>query len=248
MKRKFSKKTRVRKFKRNYRRKLKRKFKKFRLTTRFDKGIVTADRTFAKFTFSDYYNFGGTQSLGVPFSFQFRGNNAYDPQVNVGGGTPSGYADYANRYQTSTVIGSSIKIVVGDNGTDAAYPFAVTVVPRRTPAALLLNSELNSIMEVKYSRQVIVEPTQSSSFAWRRTKNYMTTAKMFGVPSSQVKSNVNDYAHATLSTSNPLNSWYWTIYIHAPWDPLGTITMTTHTRVIITYYVMFSNSTLIPTA
>lgn len=89
--------------------------------------------------------------MGVPLSQIFRGSNAYDPDYTLTGGSITGYSSYSARYKKATILASSIKILVTDNGTDASNPFAVSIVPDRVAAAMTTD-KLNNLSEVRYSK------------------------------------------------------------------------------------------------
>jgi len=67
------------------------------------------------------------------------------------GGNLTGYSSYSARYGKATILGCSINVLIGDNGTDAANPFALTLTPSRSTAPLTTDL-LNSISEVRYSK------------------------------------------------------------------------------------------------
>lgn len=52
------------------------------------------DRIMAKFKYMEFFYIGPSVTT-QPITYQFRGNNAYDPYVTLGGGTPLNYLRYA---------------------------------------------------------------------------------------------------------------------------------------------------------
>jgi len=69
----------------------------------------------------------------------------------------------------------------------------------------------------------------------------MTSKKMYAVKGTEVISNDN-FRSPINTASAPINGWYWGLYLHDPWDPIGTVTLDAKIRVTITYYVMFVES------
>ena len=217
----------------------------YKLTTLMTPSLYPLpDRTIAKLRYIDYTMIDQFAATGY-INALYRASNAYDPYLMTGGGSCTGYKQWSDNYDRATVLSSKIKVLVVDHGVDADYPYALTIRPQREPAATLTKAQLQNIREVRYAKQIYVEPTQSSPYCWRRLSMYMKTGTINGVSQKEVKDNPNEYGYPAGTATDPTLPWYWAIYFHYPWQ-VPASNLKVNLRVEIDYYIMFSDSKLIP--
>lgn len=68
---------------------------------------------------------------------------------------------------------------------------------------------------------------------------------MYGKKKSDI-CNSSDYQYTTTSSTDPTKPWYWVVTIHAPWQPSSTVSLAAYMKVIITYYILFTESDMTP--
>lgn len=183
----------------------------------------TADSLYVKLRYTQTDSF--TTAGGVSVYNVYRGNSLYDPDLTGTGGQPYFFDQWAALYGAYTVLGSSVRCRIFNNGA-VAMPFEVTVVP--SPSSTAYGTQL-LISEQPYATN---KQGQVSTVA-PIIKKYMSSAKILGMHRSQVFDDPN--LSAAIST-NPATGWFWHIF-GSPMDNLTTMTILVRTT--ITYYVRF---------
>jgi len=191
---------------------------------------ITADTFAVKLKFNDVQAIqGGASSTN---SYKWRGNSVYDPDLTGTGTQPMGYDQYSTLYDYVAVMGSQIKIRLL-SGSDQVQQFCV--YPQDSTVVTPVTSALR---EIPYGKTGTNGPyTSSSGNKWLTLKNYMSTAKLYCVDKSFVRSD-SVYAHST--ATNPTNSWYWILTVDTPAVPSNN---NYYFDVQITYYCLFKRRT-----
>lgn len=176
------------------------------------------------------FNQTGTQATNaaVQIARIFRGNSVYDPDYTGAGSQPMGYDEWSRFYDFVHVLGSSIKITVM---SACDVPVQIGVYP----ALDVSGSSATSLREIPYCKTSDGYAYGVQGNQWCRLKNYMSTAKIYGISKQEVKDNGN-YGHST--ATNPVSQWFW----HVESQTFGSsvpVTNAVNYDVQITYYCMF---------
>lgn len=187
----------------------------------------TADSLYVKLRYTQTDSF--TTTGGISVYNVYHGNSIYDPNYTGGGTQPYFFDQWATLYGKYTVVGSSIRSRMFNNGA-VAMPLEVTVVPSTDGTGY--GSQL-LISEQPYATN---KQGQVSTVA-PIIKKYMSTAKILGIHRSQV---YDDPACSAAVTTDPATPWFWHVFA-SPMD--NSTTMTILVRTTLTYYVRFFRRT-----
>lgn len=186
-----------------------------------------ADKAYVKLK---YFSQHALTSGTVTDYHVYAGNGMFDPDITSTGGQPTGFDQWNAFFDRYVVIGS--KIVVNFENTGATSPATFYIYPSRDNQDPIATGAVDP-MELPNSRWKTAGTRTGGSMAFVRLKNYMTSAKMFGVSKSHVKD--TDGYGATFSANPVANQglWYWV---------LGTVAMSGTAggwvSVAITYYAL----------
>jgi len=116
-------------------------------------------------------------SSATPNFVVFRANSVFDPEAAIGGGTPTGFAEWSNFYRVYTVVKSSCKMRLLDKdiGTSSTGPFSClmgicmkdtsTPIPSWTQAALITDTDSTYMAASSYSpNNRVVKNFNSASY------------------------------------------------------------------------------------
>lgn len=166
-----------------------------------------------------------TPSIVVGASDQWHWQTScHDPYALTGGHQPLGWDQWKNFYTAYRVFGMSYKIQVASN-TNMTSVVAV----RKSPQEVAI-TDLTSFTERKTSKYGF-----ASLFVHYRTKGYMSIAKTYGIPFTQVK---NDDEFQALVGANPSSMAY--LYLSI-WNNQNTGATLYNIQVKTTYYVLLIN-------
>lgn len=185
------------------------------------------DRIFVKLKYLDERSISA--GAGSTAAHQYRGNSLYDPDFTGTGAQPTGLDEYAAFYSQYTVLGSAISVTIVNNSTNSLN---VTVWPdtdsSHTGETVSFKPELNP-----YCRAKFISPGNAAAgWGQARLKNYMATAKMFGIPPSIVK---GDPDYDGNDSSNPASPWYWVVSAY----DYNLQAISVWMKVKMTFYAMF---------
>lgn len=139
-----------------------------------------------------------------------------------------GYDQWSQFYDFVHVLASSIKITVM-SACDIPVQFAVY------PALDVSGSSAVSLREIPYARVSDGYVYNVDGNRWCKLKNYMSTAKMYGISKQEVKDN-SVFGHST--ATNPTSQWFW----HVEAQTFGSSVPSTNAMnydIQVTYYCMF---------
>lgn len=158
------------------------------------------DRFKIRHAYGTYQVSGALAASGV-YTYSFRGNSVYDPDFSGVGTTAFSYTQCSALYNRYRVIASKLTFELIDTGTT---PLQVVLT------ASISNSPPGAWPQIVGGRHIAKGAVATGGpINWDHTAS-ATTAKIFGVPNSQVMSE-DDFAG--LVGSNPNNVWYWHISV-----------------------------------
>lgn len=191
--------------KRRLRRGRKGKYNKVYSKKQLSLPTIVPDRSYIKFKYTTYVN----QVIGAGSYYQsvYRGNSLYDPDFQVGGRQPLGYNIWSQFYNKYCVHGAKVRVSITNIGAGTnAY---VVVVPETTPSVPFTN--ITELTMYPYSRHCVA--SQATGMDRSKVKHYMSTKKIWGVHKAAVLADQN---YASLTSNNPVNTWYWNIFVDTP--------------------------------
>lgn len=189
-------------------------------------GVIVPDRAFTKLKYTQRLSL--TSTAGVGNTYQFRGNDLYDPDYTSTGAQPEGYDQWAAFYTQFRVYGSKISVkFVGVGTTQPTQSFELCLVPSSLTNTY---STMEDAMAAPYSVFAVKNVSNETSIL----KSYMGTRKMEGIPKATILD--LDYAGTTSPGSTPTRQWIWNIIVEAA-DRTSTATVIAY--VTITYYAEF---------
>lgn len=189
---------------------------------------VVPDRYFVRLKYVDYFNLGSAVSY---VGYVFRGNSLFDPDYTATGHQPMGYDQLTQLYSNYIVFGSRITIKFMNLGT---VPLRCYIIPSN-----LSSTFTDSLIpeETPYSKRAICTSINAGGVC--SITNYMTTRKMFGV--SKVQDFMDNFYSAT--STNPVNTWYWQVFIQSTNGSLGTNMVSLDVQ--LQYYCEFDNKVML---
>jgi hypothetical protein len=143
-----------------------------------------------------------TTSSGGLYSYQYRGNSAFDPNYTGTGGQPAGFDQWAAFYNEYTVLSSRIhiEIISGTSGTTeyCVFPSYNTTVPA-TPE----DASVRPFAKANIG-------ASGGNGALRHLRQSMSSAQLLGVRKEAI---IDDDAYGATVGTNPAATavWYWTI-------------------------------------
>jgi hypothetical protein len=171
-------------------------------------------------------------TLGSLFTYQFRGNSVFDPDLTGAGSQPSYFDNWANLYNSYVVLSSRIRIEVFGSTTGASpAPVLAGVFPAyntATPTTALDGAAM------RYSKSVSTSSAGGNAYKALLT-NAMSTAQQFGISDDAV---VFDDLYSATVTANPAaaQTWYWTVFAQVQ---SGSTTLQMYLRISLEYDVKF---------
>lgn len=194
-------------------------------------GFALKDAQYVKLKYWTYYYDYVDTTIGVR-NYYYRGNSPYDPDASGVGAQPNYWDNYAALYSRYKCYGSKIQIwprVSNDSSTYA--PVILCITPKRDAVT---TEAWDDVMGNPYTTMK-VPPNKYAGYSCK-IKNYMSTAKIFGVTK---RSEFSDADFSADVTTNPANQFYWQVKISS-YDG-GTVSSSIEYAgpVCITYYVKF---------
>lgn len=191
---------------------------------------IIKDATIVKLVFVQPFAQSLNTSTGTA-DWYIRGNSVYDPQYTLGGAQPTGFDQWSQFYNNYKVYGSRAEISA--RTTDAGGYNDVLLMTLTPQLAISANSWDDAI-ENPYCKLKML-PNVYSGWPFKM-KNYMSTAKLFGISS---KRDFSDAAFAATTSNNPANEWYWQFKVSTTLGTPTTDTVDISGYLKITYYVKF---------
>lgn len=174
------------------------------------------------------YTDNGVSFVGLPLISQiYRGNSLFDPDQSGSGHQPLGFDQIKALYSKYRVYGSAIEIRATPDNSDVDIQNIVICVFPSTGTTLV--TDITTAMEQPYSKTVFRNLYSGNPVL----KHYMSTATVLGVRKETVQISEQ---YAALSTTSPVDQWYWHVVIGTQ-D--GTVNLNTHATIKIRYYSEF---------
>jgi hypothetical protein len=169
-------------------------------------GTLTPDNMRVKMKYRD--ELFPTTSSGSVYSYVYRGNNIYDPDLTGTGHQPMGYDQWAALYSQFQVVASSCNIRGTDTSTSATVQ-AMTVSLCPTINSSDINAyQPTTVGELPYGKQKIFFSHYSNQLG-NRIDSHMRTSRILGAPAADIVGSV-DYA-GLVSGTEPTRGFYWHI-------------------------------------
>lgn len=191
------------------------------------KGLIIPDVLYTKHKYKLNFNFGAGAATAA--AVQFRGNSLYDPDATGVGLTVAGFREYMNFYLEYCVLASSIRWEITSNS-------AVSINYTVRPDYDLTNPSENGTFlpeENRYTKAYLCGATTLGNHNAKVLKNYMSTAKIYGMSPRFIKDSPDFYG---VTNSNPTRQWYWLL---SGYDYSGASAQAAICKVTITYYAMY---------
>lgn len=144
----------------------------------------------------------GQYTAGVPYRYTFRGNSLYDPDSTGAGHQPMSFDQWSALYSNYTVHGSKIEMEVLPLSSALIAGVLEWLVYPGTTAPVIGDGEFSRYKEQKYTKAGFTNHYKGKY----TTRNYISTAKMFGRSPVAIKS---DVSFSAAINANPTNVWYW---------------------------------------
>jgi len=159
---------------------------------------------------------GITINSGVGAQGSLIANSIFDPSGSIGATQPYGYDQLAAIYSQYVVLASSIQAqaITSPNSSstnNANNIIQMAVWPHRTSTSAV--SDFESARQAPYGKTITLNAVQPQ-FQTSTLRNYISTAKTFGVPAARVQ--MDDLFSGPDMTSSPGNTWYWNICVVSP--------------------------------
>lgn len=191
------------------------------------KGVsVVPDRYYAKLK---YVSVLPTAFAGSAlFTYQFRGNSLYDPNLTAVGHQPRGFDQLATLYKNYKVLGSSVVARFAQNSTGAAS--SNTVISLCAQADTDVPTGIKALVENPRAKWKVTGPNNGTPPL--HLKGYMSTRKILGLTKAQASA--DDYS--SVVGDNPAKGWVWNV-------SSGTLDQSTPINseavIELTYYAVF---------
>lgn len=221
-------------------------------------GILSADRYATKLKWYGRTTFktGGPNGAATwPVTYSFVGNSLKPTSIDnsniMGQIGVSNAKVVGSLYGNYVILGSKIKASLINLNTD--LEIIANVYPSTsTFSATRAKEDQPPYVEHKYAKHKVLTVIQGSKDE-QVIKNYMTTAKIWGVPKKAItilpgyagscgdyhRTGADTYDTTTDNFGDPLNTWWWEVNLT---DGVGTSTGRTFSmEVEIVYYVQFYN-------
>ncbi len=169
-----------------------------------------------------------TTTVGALFSYQFRGNSVFDPDLTGAGSQPTYFDNFANIYNSYVVLSSSLEVEFLN--VNATSPVLVGFYPAYNTS---VGSTALDCAAMRYAVSKTVMGTGNAVKVVLRSN--MSTAQQFGIREEAV---VDDDLYSAIVTTNPAaaQTWYWTLFAQTE---VGTTTLNLPFRVSLVYDVKF---------
>lgn len=189
------------------------------------------DRHFTKLRYTQLINAADSFRGDGYYNFlDFRGNSLFDPDASLGGGQPLAFDQLAAIYNKYKVYASKITLKVQSLNNTGTVPYYLAVYPYSVspPSG---TDWIGRVVEQPYCRFLTRNQYDHSPYL----KSVMSTAKIWGLPKTAVKS---DASYASDVTTNPLRQWNWRIAFGNMNDAATSATNYV-VQVTVTYYCEF---------
>lgn len=198
-------------------------------------GTIFPDRIFVPMRYSTRIGF--TITSGVPQGNTFRGNSVFDPDETGSGHQAYGYDQLSAYYGAYRVVNSSCRIVMmPQTGTNLATQCLIFGL-RANVSSTLNVSDIAAWTETGDGCYAVTNSSGYGGFgqgAQPALRMKRSSAKMLGLTDIQANSDANLEGAVGF---NPLNQWYWQIYVNTA-D--GLTTATALADVTITYHTLWT--------
>ena len=192
---------------------------------------------FRKFVYNDEAFSVSLSNITTPAWNVFRGNSCYDPDYTGAGVQPYGWDQLCPTFYTHYNVRSS-KITVyptvkQTTTSDFCPMFECIIVPYRETSIPYV--EISDLRRMPYARSIQFG-AQSASMKHARVTSYCTTKSMWG------KEVANDSDAIGQYNGNPVNTWYWFVFLDNTTWATGTA-ITVKFDVKIVYYTKLERKT-----
>nr|WAE42410.1 MAG: capsid protein [Cressdnaviricota sp.] len=196
------------------------------------------DRRICKFVFHDSYAIGATGFA----AWTFRGNSLYDPDFGVGGGQPSGYANWSRMFNYYDVRAARCTVNILWSAAFQAN-VGLAAVPMADYTQLIANQAAfeNCCTE-------ILKPAHRAVFKEFFPNNSYTSSRNGPWISLYAKTNAvtrlpHDINEIAAFGNNPANQWYFVIGFGA-FSQNQLLNMSANMSIKITYYAVLKQRSL----
>lgn len=187
------------------------------------------DKIFVKLKYAERLQVA--HAAGIAVEDVYSGNSCFDPSITGGSYKPYGFNQWTDFYRYYTVYGSRIKVTPIIT-TNTNMPLDVAVVP--STVNTIVTSDIADPVETNPYAKWVLGGTYRAGVPSNAVRNYMSTAKIWGVSPVAVRA---EDAYAAAVGTNPVDQWFW-IVVTQPLDEATAVTC--YIMVEITYYVEFS--------
>lgn len=147
---------------------------------------------------------------GVGTQASFIANSVFDPGGSSASTHPYGWDVFSLMYSRYRVYASAIEVEsqVGPSGSvaQANLPYQVIIWPGKVTTSFV--SDPDGARQQPYGKDIMVGNSNAQTTD-KYLRNYMSTAKIFGVDQRAVQD--DDLYGGTILSSNPGNAWYWNL-------------------------------------
>lgn len=147
------------------------------------------------------------ESTALTDVYTFNGNSIYDPDAVAPGETDRGFTQMMTLYDRYVVTGSTIKVTAVNLSTD--HVRTIAIIPTLQPSTTFTPMYYNGIKGQPYCVMKDLTPAAGSK-SMVTLRNYMTTAKMFGLPKMTTTA-ITLYSGTAASNPTGTGLWFWQI-------------------------------------
>lgn len=162
-----------------------------------------SDATMVKLKYTEYIAFD--TALGPATFYTFTGNGPFDPNVTGTGTQPLGYDQWSALYDQVLCYGSKITITpISLGSTVSTGTILYNVCPVVDTAEITGLTTVAAVNQLPHGKNAAVYTINQTV----PLTNYMTSAKMFGVPKAAI--DIDD-TYQSVVGANPVGLWKWVI-------------------------------------
>jgi len=168
-----------------------------------------------------------TTTLGSLYTYQFRGNSVFDPDLTGAGSQPNGFDQWSAFYNSYVVLSSHIEV---ETIAASGYSAQTAIVPSYNTGVLTSSTDAAG---ARYACSKL--STGSGNGMIVKLLSSMSTSQMFGIADRAV---VDDDLYSAVVSTNPASAqtWYWTVYHQ---NVSNTTTLSSCLRIRLVYDVKF---------
>jgi len=164
-----------------------------------------------------------TTAAGAIALQNFRGNSLFDPDKTGTGTQPMYFDQWATLYNRYRVLGSRIEVIAIPTGGGVGAIADVILYPGDQETA---DSSIYTMMQ--RPRAKMINLNVNTGVGSRKMSASMRTAKLYGVPEVQVRT---DDSYASTTAASPSSVWYWNTAVQESGGGATALTVTIEYRI-----------------